>query len=83
MNEKFRRGVPHCRSAEWLQVVPWDPPLEDGRDDAVLIEYLEPRQMISWIQDVLNGYPLIGLRLCREAILYTERFTGRCVWTTG
>ena len=43
-------------SVEWLQVVPWDPPLQTDRDNAVLSEYLGPRQMSSWIHDVLNGY---------------------------
>lgn len=44
------------KSVEWLQVVPWKPPLESARDEAVLSEYLGPRQMMSWIHDVLNGY---------------------------
>ncbi len=41
---------------EWLQVVPWSPPLENARDEAVLSEYLGPRQMMTWIHDLLNGY---------------------------
>jgi hypothetical protein len=41
---------------EWLQVVPWDPRLDGDRDNAVLNDYLGPRQMSSWIHDVLNGY---------------------------
>lgn len=41
---------------EWLQVVPWNPPLDSDRDSAVLSDYLGPRQMSSWIHDVLNGY---------------------------
>lgn len=43
-------------AVEWLQVVPWNPPLDDARDEAVLSEYLGPRQMMSWIHDVLSGY---------------------------
>ena len=43
-------------NVEWLQIVPWNPPLGEGRDEAVLSEYLGPRQMLSWIHDVLNGY---------------------------
>jgi hypothetical protein len=41
---------------EWLQIVPWNPPLDEGRDEAVLSNYLGPRQMLSWIHHVLNGY---------------------------
>lgn len=43
-------------SVEWLQIVSWNPPLGEGRDEAVLSEYLGPRQMLSWIHEVLNGY---------------------------
>lgn len=43
-------------NVEWLQIVPWNPPLGQGRDEAVLSEYLGPRQMLSWIHEVLNGY---------------------------
>ncbi len=43
-------------NVEWLQIVPWTPPLGEGRDEAVLSEYLGPRQMLSWIHEVLNGY---------------------------
>ena len=41
---------------EWVQVVPWNPPLDDARDEAVLSDYLGPRQMMSWIHEVLSGY---------------------------
>lgn len=41
---------------EWLQVVPWNPALTEERDTAVLSDYLGPRQMLSWIHEVLNGY---------------------------
>jgi len=43
-------------TVEWLQLVPWIPTLEEARDEAVLSEYLGPRQMMSWIHDVLNGF---------------------------
>jgi hypothetical protein len=43
-------------NVEWLQIVPWNPPLGEGRDEAVLSEYLGPRQMLSWIHEVLYGY---------------------------
>lgn len=41
---------------EWLQVVPWNPALTEERDTAVLSDYLGPRQMLSWIHEVLNGF---------------------------
>jgi hypothetical protein len=41
---------------EWLQVVPWNPALTEARDTAVLSDYLGPRQMLSWIHEVLNGF---------------------------
>jgi hypothetical protein len=43
-------------STEWVQLVPWDPPLQEVRDEAVLSDYLGPRQMLSWIHDVLHGF---------------------------
>jgi len=41
---------------EWVQVIPWNPALTEDRDTAVLSDYLGPRQMLSWIHEVLNGY---------------------------
>lgn len=41
---------------EWVQVVVWNPPLDISRDEAVLSDYLGPRQMLAWIHDVLTGY---------------------------
>lgn len=41
---------------EWLQIVPWDPKLPISRDEAILSDYLGPRQMLSWIHEVLSGY---------------------------
>lgn len=41
---------------EWVQVVVWNPPLNMSRDEAVLSDYLGPRQMLAWIHDVLTGY---------------------------
>ena len=52
---RIRLSLENAR-VEWLQVVRWDPPLQTDRDNAVLGEYLGPRQMSSWIHDVLNGY---------------------------
>ncbi|VXC99849.1 conserved hypothetical protein [Pseudomonas sp. 9AZ] len=41
---------------EWVQVVAWSPSLDMSRDEAVLSDYLGPRQMLAWIHDVLTGY---------------------------
>lgn len=41
---------------EWVQVVAWSPSLDMSRDEAVLSDYLGPRQMLVWIHEVLTGY---------------------------
>ncbi|WP_374499725.1 hypothetical protein [Pseudoxanthomonas sp.] len=53
----------HCRldlegvAVSWVQVVPFEPPLDvEQRDAQVLSEYLGSRQMLSWIHSVLTGY---------------------------
>ena len=41
----------------WVQVIPFDPPLDiNERDAKVLSEYLGSQQMLSWIHSVLSGY---------------------------
>ncbi len=41
----------------WVQVIPFDPPLDiEERDAKVLSEYLGSQQMLSWIHSVLSGY---------------------------
>ncbi len=41
---------------EWVQIIPWYPAITEDRDTSVLSHYLGPRQMLSWIHEVLYGY---------------------------
>lgn len=50
------RLVLGSEQVEWVQMVEWSPGLDQTRDDAVLSDYLGPRQMLAWIHDVLTGY---------------------------
>ena len=49
-----------CRgplTAEWLQAVPWNPPLTLERDDRALRHYLGARQTLLWIRETLTDVP--------------------------
>ncbi len=52
---RIRLGLEDAQ-ADWVQVIRWDPALDETRDEAVLSEYLGPRQMLSWVHQILHGY---------------------------
>jgi len=41
------------KTCTWLQIAPCDPPPDQGRDRALIAQYLDPRTFLLWLRSVL------------------------------
>ena len=51
------RVVRGQRACAWLQIAPCDPPPDEGRDHALIAQYLDPRTFLWRLRSLLNDEP--------------------------